>query len=66
MSNATYVDDPGSNLNIGYCDSHYWQPSFAKPGYWWVDGIASFTTCGYAVVDDFGTLVQVQLPDRSR
>ncbi len=40
--------------------THRWMQSFSRPGFWAVFPLAPFCSGGYAVVDDFGTLVQVE------
>lgn len=45
--------------NLGFSGSHMWFKTESQIGFWYVLGTSSFTSCGYAVVDDFGTLVEV-------
>ncbi len=46
---------------IGWSSSHSWSRWLMFDGLtrWWVSGLVSFTKSGWAVVDDFGNLVEV-------
>ncbi len=46
---------------MGYSSSHAWCRWMlcAKTNMWWVAGLTAFSHSGYAVQDDFGTLVEV-------
>ena len=48
---------------IGWSSSHSWSRWLMFDGLtrWWVLGKVSFTKSGWAVVDDFGVLVEVPL-----
>ena len=43
---------------LGLSGSHVWSLRHGDGG-WYVSGLAEFTQSGWAVVDDFGNLVQV-------
>lgn len=45
--------------NLAFSETHTWSKSGARPALYYVTGFAAFCTNGYAVVDDFGSLVQV-------
>lgn len=47
--------------NSGFSPSHFWQQSFSRRGFWWVGGNNTWCVTGYAVVDDFGDLVCVEV-----
>ena len=47
---------------LGCSNSHIWSLTHCNDkdrGRWWVSGLTAFTSSGPAVVDDFGTLVEV-------
>ena len=51
-----------SNPVHGHSPSHLWVRWFIdrEPGRWYVCGLVPFTHSGFAVVDDFGNLVEVR------
>lgn len=47
--------------NHGFSPSHNWHKSGQRQGFWWVGGNNAWCVTGYAVVDDFGNLVCVEV-----
>ena len=48
-----------TNHDAGYTGAFSWCRSCLIPGKWYVCGHGQFAKSGYAVTDDFGTLVEV-------
>ena len=50
-----------SNPLLGYSATHLWCRWLieSEPGKWYVCGMGAFTHSGFAVIDDFGNLVEV-------
>ena len=48
-------------VNNGFSPSHVWHQSYERRGFWWVGGANEWCRTGYAVVDDFGNLVCVEV-----
>ena len=52
-----YID----SMEMGQSNSHFWYlHASLKRGFWRVAGTGSFAASGYAVMDDFGNLVEVK------
>ena len=52
-----YID----SMEMGQSNSHFWYlHASLKRGFWRVAGTSSFAASGYAVMDDFGNLVEVE------
>lgn len=45
--------------NMGFGESHVWMKFTTNFTRWYVCGLNAWALSGYAVVDDFGTLVEV-------
>lgn len=50
-----------TGLCIGACHTWARWVITTPPGFWFVSGHGDFTTAGFATVDDFGTLVFVEV-----
>lgn len=50
-----FISSPNTALTV----LHQWFRSEVRPGFWYVIGSGDFTASGWAVVDDFGSLVRV-------
>jgi len=54
-----YLSSP-NDANMGFSESHCWMKSPDNFSIWWINGLDPFTTSGYAVVNDFGVLVEAK------